>query len=101
MAGLEIEAEAAVAIARREAWFDRAFLVALDTQMGLDLDKPTPVSPLNGEEEAAKTERLAALGTVVERFKFKRRDVARDSMVVMLLCNSDNWWAKNVSMMLF
>jgi hypothetical protein len=65
----------------------------------LDLDKPTPVSPLNGEEEAAKTERLAALGTVVERFKFKRRDAARDSMVVMLLCNSDNWWEKNVSVM--
>lgn len=27
--------------------------------------------------------------TVVERLKFKRRDVARDSMFVMLLCDSD------------
>jgi hypothetical protein len=89
MAGLEIEAEAAVAIARREVWFDGAFLVALDTQMGLDRDTPMPLWPLKGGEEPAKTERLAALVTVVGRFKFKRRDAARDSMVVMLLCNSD------------
>ena len=89
MAGLEIEAEAAVAIVRKEVWFDGAFLVALDKQMGLDRDTPMPLLPREGEEEPAKTERLAALGTVVGRFKLKRRDVARDSMAVMLLCDSD------------
>lgn len=53
MAGLEIEAEAAVAIARRDVCFDGAFLVALDTQMGLDRDTPIPVLPLKRGEEPA------------------------------------------------
>ena len=54
--------------------------------MGLDRDVPMPLLPAKSEEDLAKTERRATFGIVVGLLTVKKRDVARNSMLVMLLC---------------